>query len=139
MITFSCSVLMCDLSTYIVVRMKGEGHMEATIARYFAIKQQQKKLEEELEEVRRILLAVYPEPCVVEVGEYRLRISRQEKKEFNEENLLKVVEDPQIWRLISKVDVAKVNSLIKLGVIKEKTLEDTYTVKQTSYVQVSKK
>ncbi|ATO51314.1 hypothetical protein P4V86_18400 [Brevibacillus laterosporus] len=113
--------------------------MEATIARYFAIKQQQKKLEEELEEVRRILLAVYPEPCVVEVGEYRLRISRQEKKEFNEENLLKVVEDPQIWRLISKVDVAKVNSLIKLGVIKEKTLEDTYTVKQTSYVQVSKK
>ncbi|QDX93913.1 hypothetical protein C2W64_02902 [Brevibacillus laterosporus] len=113
--------------------------MESTIARYFAIKQQQKELEEEVEELRRILLAVYPEPCVIEVGEYRLKISRQEKKEFDEESLLKAVEDPQVWRLISKVDVAKVNSLIKLGVIKEKTLQDTYTVKQISYVQISKK
>jgi len=130
---------MCDLSTYIVVRTKGEGHMEATIARYFAIKQQQKELEEELAELRRILLAVYPEPCEIEIGDYRLKISQQEKKEFNEEHLLKAVEDPQIWRLMSKVDVAKINSLLKLGVIKEETLADTYTVKQTSYVQGSKK
>ncbi|WP_232696437.1 hypothetical protein [Brevibacillus daliensis] len=113
--------------------------MEAHLARFYELKQRQKEVTDELEEVRRILLAIYPEPVVKEEGKYKIKVTRQEKREFDDKLLYEALPDPELWRLMSRADTSKINSLLKLGVISEQILANTFEKKTIPVIQISKK
>ncbi|WP_020619335.1 hypothetical protein [Paenibacillus daejeonensis] len=115
--------------------------MDKKISRYYQIKQKVKELEQEASELRSEIMA----HCAAEgrteldVGGYRVRIILQERKEYDDARLYEALPDPEVWRMLSKTDPAKVASLVKLNVLKEDGLQDTYTLKQISLLQVDKK
>lgn len=113
--------------------------MEEIIARYYELKQQQKELEVELDALRKELLQMYPENTTIDFGDYALKITYQGRKEYDDQLLYHALPDPSLWRLLSKVDSSKITSLLKLNIINEDMLENTYKVKQVPYVQVTKK
>jgi len=113
--------------------------MESKLARFFELKQMQKEIEEELEVIRKAILQQYSEPVSLEIGDYRLKVTSQARREYDDNVLYNSLPDSSLWRLLSKTDTAKVASLLKLNVISEKILEGTYTIKYIPYVQVQKK
>lgn len=112
--------------------------METKLARYYELKALKKQLEEELDNLRQQILDAHPEPTKLDVGEYQLKVSFQEKREFDDSKLYNALPDPSIWRLLSKVDTSKVTSLLKLNIITEDLLSNTYEIKKVPYVQVQK-
>ncbi len=113
--------------------------MEEKVARYYELKQAQKEIEGEMEHLRKELLNYYTEGTSEEFTEYNIKISFQERKEYDDAALYNALPDASLWRLLSKADGSKIASLIKLNVINEEILKDTYKVKQVPYIQVSKK
>lgn len=112
--------------------------MESKLARYYELKSLKKQLDEELDNLRQEILVGYPEPTKLDVGEYQLKVSYQEKREFDDSKLYNALPDPSIWRLLSKVDSSKVTSLLKLNIINEDLLSNTFEIKKIPYVQVQK-
>lgn len=115
--------------------------MNRQVGRYFQLKSKQKEIEQELQELRNEILAHYEEQGVTEtiVGNYQVKLVKQERKEYDDERLTKALPDPQLWRLLSKPDVSKIASLLKLKVITEDQLKDTYETKQVTLLQVDKR
>jgi len=111
------------------------------VGRYFQLKSKQREIEQELQELRNEILAHYEEQGVTEtiVGNYQVKLVKQERKEYDDERLTKALPDPQLWRLLSKPDVSKIASLLKLKVITEDQLKDTYETKQVTLLQVDKR
>lgn len=112
--------------------------MEEKIARYFELRQAMKEMEEELHDLRQEIISAFPDGTVCEVGDYQVKISFQDRREYDDQALFKVLPDESIWRLISKADSSKIASLIKLNVLQEELLENTYKIKRVPYIQVSK-
>ncbi|MFS0724217.1 hypothetical protein [Paenibacillus sp. 1P07SE] len=115
--------------------------MDKKVSRYYQLKQKVKVLEQEAAELRSEIMAHCAEQGLteLEVGGYRVKIVLQERKEYDDTRLYEALPDPQVWRMLSKTDPSKVASLVKLNVLKEDGLQDTYTVKQVSLLQVEKK
>ncbi|MNC77770.1 hypothetical protein D3C75_1298190 [compost metagenome] len=67
-----------------------------------------------------------------------MKLVTQNRKEYDDEKLFNTLADPQVWRLLSRADPAKVASLAKLNVITEEKLAGTYTVKAVTLLQVDK-
>lgn len=115
--------------------------MEQKVQRYYELKQRQKETEQELAALRGDLL----EHCrklgasELDVGGYRIKTIRQERKEYDDHKLYEALPDPGVWRLISKADAQKVAALVKLNVISEEKLRDTFTVKSITLLQVDRK
>ncbi|CAM3688196.1 hypothetical protein [Marinicrinis lubricantis] len=114
--------------------------METKVERYFLLKQQQKELEQELSQLR----AEIVERCIAEssselkVGSYQVKIVHQKRKEFDEQKLFEALPDLEVWKLLSKPDASKIAGLVKLKVIPEEKLKDTYQVKNVTLLQVEK-
>ncbi|MDF2667836.1 MAG: hypothetical protein K0R67_142 [Paenibacillus sp.] len=75
----------------------------------------------------------------LEAGSYKVKIVRQERKEYDDQRLYEALPDPDVWRMLSRADPAKITSLLKLNVISEEKLKDTFSVKSISLLQVDKK
>lgn len=112
--------------------------MEQKLARYFELRQNLKEIEDELNELRKAFLESFPEGTVCEFGDYQLKISFQERREYDDQALFKALPDESLWRMLSKADTSKISSLVKLNVIQEEMLKDTYKIKRVPYLQVSK-
>lgn len=112
--------------------------MESTLERYFQLKREQRELEEQLAGLRDELIRLFPEPVQSTIGGYHLRVSIQERREYDDRALYERLPDVSIWRLMSKADPAKISGLVKLNVISEDMLEGTYRSRQIPYVQVNK-
>ncbi|MCM3630678.1 hypothetical protein M3194_25425 [Paenibacillus glycanilyticus] len=114
---------------------------DKTVKRYYQLKQKQKEIEQELSELRGEIVqhCAGLELSELEVGSYKIKIISQERKEFDEAKLFAALPDAEVWRLLSKPDTSKIAGLIKLNVISEETIKDTYSVKQLSLLQVDKK
>ncbi|WP_441892164.1 hypothetical protein [Paenibacillus sp. YAF4_2] len=114
---------------------------DKTVKRYYRLKQKQKEIEQELSELRGEIVkhCTEQELSELEIGSYKIRIVAQERKEFDETKLFAALPDPEVWRLLSKPDSSKIAGLIKLNVISEDTIKDTYSVKHLSLLQVDKK
>ncbi len=112
--------------------------MEEKLARYHELKLLKKQIDNELEELRQLFLQEFPEPTKQEFGDYLLRISYQEKREYDDNKLYNALPDPSIWRLVSKVDSSKLASLLKLNILSEEILNRTYELKKVPYIQVQK-
>ncbi|MCR8842275.1 hypothetical protein NQ117_01120 [Paenibacillus sp. SC116] len=115
--------------------------MDKKVQRYYQLKQQQKEIEQELTELRGEILNHCSERSVgeLEFNDYKVKIVRQERKEFDDNKLYAAVVDPSVWRMLSKADPSKIASLIKLNFISEDKIKDTYSIKQISLLQVDKK
>lgn len=115
--------------------------MDKKIERYYRLKQDQKEIEQELTELRGEILQLCTEQgrSELEVEGYRVKLIHQERKEYDEARLYEALPDPQVWRLLSKPDPSKIASLIKLNVIPEEKLQDTFSVKQVTLLQIDKR
>ncbi|SFM37529.1 hypothetical protein SAMN03159341_12926 [Paenibacillus sp. 1_12] len=115
--------------------------MDKKIKQYYQLKQKQKEIELELTELRSEILNHCTEQGVskLEVGGYSVKIVHQERKEYDDNKLYEALPDPEVWRLLSKADSSKIASLLKLNVITEDKIKDTFSVKTISLLQVDKK
>lgn len=115
--------------------------MEQQIRQYYRLKQKQKELEEQLGELRAEILAFCREQGLgeLEAGGYRAKLVTQLRKEYNGEKLFAALPDLQLWQLLSKPDAGKIAGLVKLNVIKEEQLSETYEAKEIVLLQVERK
>lgn len=115
--------------------------MDNAVKRYYQLKQKQKEIEQELTELRSQILGYCTEQGVTEqeVGSYRVKLVLQERKDYDEGRLYAALPDPEVWRMLSKPDPSKIAGLVKLNVIPEEKLRDTFSVKSVTLLQVDKK
>lgn len=114
--------------------------MEQKVQAYFELKQQQKEIEQQLSVLRDEIVAYCAQQGVyeTEVGGYKVKTVLQHRKEYDDQKLYASLPDPEIWRLLSKVDSHKLKSLIKLNVLSEEQVRPACTVKQVTLLQIDK-
>ncbi|MDP9699093.1 hypothetical protein SAMN05720606_101373 [Paenibacillus polysaccharolyticus] len=114
--------------------------MEQKVQTYFELKQQQKEIEQQLSVLRDEIVAYCAQQGVyeTEVGGYKVKTVLQHRKEYDDQKLYASLPDPEIWRLLSKVDSHKLKSLIKLNVLSEEQVSPACTVKQVTLLQIDK-
>ncbi|KAF4325870.1 hypothetical protein G195_000566 [Phytophthora kernoviae 00238/432] len=114
--------------------------MEQKVQTYFELKQQQKEIEQRLSVLRDEIVGYCEEQGVYEtqVGGYAVKTVLQHRKEYDDQKLYASLPDPDIWRLLSKVDSHKLKSLIKLNILTEEQISPACTVKPITLLQVDK-
>ncbi|MBR2564070.1 MAG: hypothetical protein IKE29_05560 [Paenibacillus sp.] len=114
--------------------------MEQKVQAYFELKQRQKEIEQRLSVLRDEIVAYCEAQGVyeAEVGGFKVRTVLQHRKEYDDQKLYASLPDPEIWRLMSKVDSHKLKSLIKLNVLSEEQVSLACTVKPVTLLQVDK-
>ncbi len=115
--------------------------MDKIVERYYQVKQQQKELDQELGELRQVILDHCREQGTtgLDLGSHEVKLVMQNRREYDENRLYEALPDLELWRMLSKPDSGKIASLIKLKVIAEETIKDTYTIKNVTLLQVDKK
>lgn len=115
--------------------------LDKAIKRYYLQKQKIKEIEQELAELRSEILAYCTEQGAseLEAGSHKVKVVTQERKEYDDQKLFEALPDESVWRMLSRADPAKVAGLIKLNVITEASIKDTYSVKTVKLLQVDKK
>lgn len=115
--------------------------MEDKVERYDQLKRLQKELEQELSALRQHIMDYCEENGAIEleVGDYRVKLVRQQRKEYDDRKLYEALPDPEVWRMISKPDGSKVAAMIKLNVISEESIKDTFSIKNVTLLQVDKR
>lgn len=116
------------------------GQIGDKIERYFEVKQQVNRLEQELQHLRSDIIAFCERQEVSELVQsgYRVKLVQQERKDYDDRKMYEALPDPDVWRMLSRVDAGKVASLIKLNVISEESIRDAFTVKTTTLLNVTK-
>lgn len=112
--------------------------MVQQIARYFELKQLQKQLEEEVDRLKAEILTAYEIPGSYISDGFKVGISVQERRDYDDNRLFNALPDKELWRLLSKADSSKISGLLKLNIINEQTLDGTYEVRQIPQVRVQK-
>ncbi len=107
------------------------------LRRFCELKTQQKKLEEELESLRKEIITAYPADVQFQLQDYTLKIIYQDKKQYNDQLLIDALPDPELWKVLFKADSAKISALVKANILSEKSLEGTYRVNRTPFLYVS--
>ncbi|MNO36170.1 hypothetical protein D3C76_262350 [compost metagenome] len=115
--------------------------MEKKVQQYYRLKQKHKEMEKELAELRQDILSYCSEQeaTETEIGSYKVKLVMQNRKEYDDQKLYETLSDPEVWRMLSKSDPAKVASLTKLNVISEDKIRHTYSLKTVTLLQVDKK
>jgi hypothetical protein len=115
--------------------------MDKKVKRYYELKQKQKEIEKELTELRNEITTYCSGQGITEMetGSYKVKIVFQDRKDYDDNKLYEALPDPGVWRMLSKADSSKITSLIKLNVISEDKLKDTFSVKTITLLQVDKK
>ncbi|MFC3746526.1 hypothetical protein [Paenibacillus sp. GCM10012306] len=115
--------------------------MEKKVQQYYKLKQKQKEIEKELAELREEIIAYCSSQDLsdAELGGYKVKLVVQNRKEYDDAKLYETLSDPEVWRLLSRTDPAKVASLVKLNVIADERIHHTYTLKTVTLLQVDKK
>lgn len=111
------------------------------IKKYARLKNRKTDLDNELNQIRKELID-YCETLKIsefESGRYRVKLIHQERKEYDDQKLYDALPDPDVWRLISKADTSKISSLVKLNILTSEVLNDTFSTKRVSVLQVEKK
>ncbi|NBD25769.1 hypothetical protein [Paenibacillus glycinis] len=115
--------------------------MDNKVRSYYRLKRKQKEIEEELGRLREEILAYCADndTTSMEVGSYRVKVIPHRRKEYDETKLFEALPDLELWRLLSSPDTAKISHLVKLNVISDERIKDTYTVKDVAYLQIERK
>lgn len=118
-----------------------EVEVNKVISRYYMLKNKQREIENELQALKQDIVSHLQQSGTNEtiVGGYKIKLVTTERKEFDEGLLYESLPDKEIWRLLSKPDISKINGLIKMGVITEKQVEHTFNIKPQLALYVDKK
>lgn len=118
-----------------------DKRLDGIAERFFEIKVLQKELDQELSELRQQILDSCKEQDSnrLELENYEIKLIVQQRREYDENRLYETLPDLELWRMLSKPDNSKISSLIKLKIISEEKIKDTYAVKNVTVVQVDKK
>ncbi|MFP4976572.1 hypothetical protein ACE6ED_14295 [Paenibacillus sp. CN-4] len=118
-----------------------ELEWRAAVERFALLKQTKSELEEELESLRGRIIRHCEDRGLREcdTGEFRVKLTYQERKEYDDDKLYHALPDAEVWRMISKSDPGKIAGMVKLRVLNEEALKHTYTVKPVCLVQVKRK
>ncbi|GIO36466.1 hypothetical protein J41TS12_13270 [Paenibacillus antibioticophila] len=118
-----------------------DKRLDGIAERFFEIKVLQKELDQELSELRQQILEGCKEQDSnrLELENYEIKLIVQQRREYDENRLYETLPDLELWRMLSKPDNSKISSLIKLKIISEEKIKDTYAVKNVTVVQVDKK
>lgn len=130
------------VSLHNYVRMRSVNDVDQQkVKRYYQLKLKQKEIEQELSELRGEILVHVDEQgqAELEFGSYTVKVVVQERKEYDEGKLYAALPDAEVWRMLSKPDTSKIAGLVKLKVLTEDKLKDTYAVKQVRLLQVDKR
>jgi len=86
--------------------------MEKKVQQYYRLKQKQKEIEKELADLRQDILSYCSEQGATEaeIGSYKVKLVLQNRKEYDDLKLYETLSDPEVWRMLSKSDPAKVPS-----------------------------
>jgi len=114
--------------------------VEEKAKRYYQLKQKQKEIDQELSELRAEIMSYCEKEGASEqiVGKYKVKLVHQERREYDSDKLYAALPDPDVWRMLSKPDASKIASLVKLNVISEEKIMDTFSVKSIALLQVDK-
>ncbi|MNZ71316.1 hypothetical protein D3C78_896760 [compost metagenome] len=120
---------------------ESDGVMDKVLRRYYQQKQKHKEIEQELARLRDEIIGYCSDQGTseVELAGHKARIVTQERKEYDDAKLYEALPEPLLWRMVSRADASKVASLVKLNVLTEEGLKDTYAVKTVKLLQVEKK
>ncbi|PZD94247.1 hypothetical protein DNH61_19895 [Paenibacillus sambharensis] len=115
--------------------------MDVKVRRYYELKQEIKQLSEEMAGLREELIGycMKKEIRQLEAGGCKLKLVVQQRREYDDAKLLSALPDPELWRMLSRADTAKVASLVKLNVLTEEQIKDAYITKDVQLLQVEKK
>lgn len=118
--------------------MRNKQQIEEIVRQYVKCKQQKQALEKELKELRHTIVQYGEHQALSEFtcGNYRVKLIEQQRKEYDDDKLYHVLPDPQLWRMLSRADPAKISAMTKLHVMSEDILKGTYTVKSVMKLQV---
>ncbi|RKP46703.1 hypothetical protein D7Z26_24145 [Cohnella endophytica] len=109
---------------------------ERKLKRFCELKTQQKKIEEELEELRKEIIAAYPGDVQFQLDGYTLKIIYQDKRHYDDAKLFEAVPDPELWKALFKADSSKISAFVKTSLLSEKLLEGTYKTSRTPFLYV---
>lgn len=110
------------------------------VEQYYKLKQQQKQVENELASLRQDILDHCQESgeTSLQIGQYAVKLIEQERRKYHMDKILTALPDYNLWRLFTKVDQAKLDSLIKLNVVTEQSIQGTYALQKIQLLRVDK-
>jgi hypothetical protein len=103
---------------------------------YCELKMQHRQLEEQLDALREEIIRAYPSDTEFRLPEFTLKIVYQEKRHYDDRQLLEALPDPELWKGLYRADSAKIAALVKTGLLSDKALEGTYWTTKTPYLYV---
>ncbi|MFS1512855.1 hypothetical protein VQL36_10535 [Chengkuizengella sp. SCS-71B] len=111
------------------------------IKKYVELKSKQKQITEELSILRDDILSFMEKVNETEMDfeSYQVKVVPQERRVYDDDVLYKSLPDEDLWRLMSKADISKINGLLKLNIIKDELLNGSYEIKKVTNLQISKK
>lgn len=114
--------------------------MGEAVKRYYRLKMKQKEIEQELGELRNDIIAYCREQGGPEqtIGRYKVKMIEQERREYDDDELFRALPDQGMWRFVSKADPVKIGHLLKLNMMTEEMIRDTYSVRTQVLLQVDK-
>lgn len=117
-----------------------EQYIAEQVEQYHSLKQQQKEIEQTLQQLRSNIIhwCEQQETDECDIAGYRVKLVQQQRKEYDDNKMFEALPDPALWRMLSKVDGAKVTSLIKLNVISDEQIQSAYATKKTTLLHVTK-
>jgi len=114
--------------------------MDKTVRRFYQLKQKHKEIEQELAELRKQIINHCEEQgqTELEIGGYRVKLARQDRREYDDRLLYEALPDADAWRLVSRADPAKLAGVVKMNVFSQEMLQGTYTTKPIALLQVER-
>lgn len=118
-----------------------ETALHERVKRFSQLKKRKTAIDKEMSEIRSELIQYCEERNATEwtSGRYRIKLIYQERKEYDDQKLYEALPDPDLWRMISKADTAKIAGMQKMNMLNDDILADTFTLKRISLLQVDKK
>lgn len=115
--------------------------LEEQLRQYYAIRLQQTELDKEAERLRADIMEHLDREGAAEVlaGEFKASVISAEQREYDDRLVYETIPDPELWKLVSKVDAGKVKSLVQLGVLSDDGLRGTYRIKSVRRLSVKKR
>ena len=112
--------------------------MNLKVQRYCQLKMKQKELEQELALLRDDIISYCEREGIDELsaGDCSVKLVVQQRREYDDGKLYAALPDPGLWRMLSRADAAKIGALLKLNVIDEPALRDTYTLKRITLLHI---
>lgn len=110
--------------------------MEDFLARYYELDHLKKKIETELDKMKRVLLETFPEPVDQKFGPYQLKIYMQDRGSYDLNKVYSLLLNDELRLYVSNPNNANIKELIKKGVLSDAELEDAYSSKPIPVISV---